>query len=102
MTDIDSYILPGQRPHPRFPFGTLVITTPAATVLAEADVAEALRRHGEGDWGDLTDDDLDANEVALQWGGRLFSAYHDRNNVKFWIITEADRSATTVLLPGDY
>jgi hypothetical protein len=61
-----------------------------------------MARHVSGDWGELDDEDKQSNEEALKDGSRLLSAYLDRNNVKFWIITEADRSATTVLLPEDY
>ena len=63
---------------------------------------QALRRHARGDWGDLDDEDRKANDRALQEGSRLFSAYKTKAGVKFWIITEADRSATTVLLPDEY
>lgn len=66
------------------------------------DFIAAIKRHCAGDWGDVCLEDHDANETALEEGGRLFSVYHDRAGVKFWIITEADRSATTVLLPTDY
>jgi hypothetical protein len=63
---------------------------------------QALRRHARGDWGDLDDEDLQANERALKDGTRLLSAYHSSAGTKFWIITEWDRSATTVLLPEEY
>lgn len=55
-----------------------------------------------GDWGDLCEEDRQANEDALNRDLRLLSAYSDRNGAKFWIITEADRSLTTILLPEDY
>jgi hypothetical protein len=67
-----------------------------------ADIARALIRHGKGDWGDVSGADREENELSLKDGYRLLSVYHDRKGVKFWIITEADRSATTVLLPDDY
>jgi hypothetical protein len=63
---------------------------------------QALRRHARGDWGDLDDEDRQANERALQDGARLLSTYVASNGTKFWIIPEADRSATTVLLPDEY
>ena len=78
---------------------------PAAQALAElsrADVQRALRRHHLADWGDLDASDREANERALHNGGRFLSAYRSDRGEKFWIITEADRSATTVLMPGDY
>ncbi len=62
----------------------------------------ALNRHLQGDWGTLDPEDIEANENALRNGGRLFSAYLTSAALKFWIITEADRSATTILLPEDY
>lgn len=55
-----------------------------------------------GDWGDLCEEDRQANEDALNRDLRLLSSYSDRNGTKFWIITEADRSLTTILLPEDY
>jgi len=63
---------------------------------------EALQRHVAGDWGELDEEDKKANDGALQTGERLLSAYQSATGTKFWIITEADRSVTTVLLPEDY
>jgi hypothetical protein len=54
------------------------------------------------DWGELTQEDIDENNRALKEGSRLFSAYRSTSRVKFWIITEWDRSVTTVLLPSEY
>lgn len=85
-----------------FSLGALYMTAQAQKTLVPEDIALAVTRHHHGDWGDLCDSDRAENESALREGRRLFSAYHDRNGVKFWIITEADRSATTVLLPDDY
>lgn len=89
-------------PKVKFWLGRLVVTTNADKEIDPEDIDSAVNRHWRGDWGDLCAEDKDANEQALQFGGRLFSAYHDRKGVKFWIITESDRSATTVLLPDDY
>ena len=97
-----TYILSGIQPEAKFPLGQLVITTPASEALSPEDVAHALARHSRGDWGDVVEDDRAANEAGLADGYRLFSVYHDRHGVGFWVITEADRSATTVLLPDDY
>ncbi len=85
-----------------FPLGTLVITSNAGAQLHPEDVAQALARHARGDWGELSPEDRDENELSLKDGFRLLSAYTDRHGTKFWIITEADRSATTVVLPEDY
>jgi hypothetical protein len=87
---------------PKFELGRMVITRAAQASLDPESVEAALRRHVAGDWGDLCQDDLEANQFALDEGLRLLSAYQDRNGTKFWIITEADRLATTVLLPEDY
>jgi len=97
MTNI--YVLPKQS---RFPLGSLFVTTAADRTIAPAQIGKALARHAQGDWGDVCEDDRAENDRALAQGDRLFSVYHDRNKVKFWIITEWDRSATTVLLPDDY
>ncbi len=86
----------------RFPIGNLVATASALGSLTQEDIQLALRRHVAADWGDLDAEDIAANNRALIVGGRLFSAYHSPAGTKFWIITEADRCATTVLLPEDY
>jgi hypothetical protein len=61
-----------------------------------------LQRHLDGEWGDISEEDREANNSALENGGRLLSAYRIGNGVKLWVITEADRSVTTVLLPDEY
>lgn len=85
----------------RFPLGQVVATSNATVRLSSEEVWNALRRHASGDWGDLSPEDMLANDAALNFGGRIFSAYGQGEH-RFWIITEADRSATTVLLPEDY
>ena len=85
----------------KFPLGQVVITPNALEKLKSDDILNALNRHVVGDWGELDDEDRQTNDEALQSGHRLLSAY--RSGVtKFWIITEADRSSTCVLLPEDY
>jgi hypothetical protein len=86
----------------KFPLGQVVITRPALAELYDADIRAALARHHAGDWGELDAYDLAENELSLQQGYRLLSAYTSSSGTKFWIITEADRSVTTVLLPSDY
>ncbi len=79
-----------------------VCATPG--VIDEIPVMEqtsALQRHASGDWGDLDPEDWAENELSLKEGFRLLSAYHSSQGVKFWIITEADRSVTTILLPSE-
>jgi hypothetical protein len=79
-----------------------VATSNALDGIPGNEVQTAISRHARGDWGDLDKDDLSANDMALEHGGRLFSSYHSTGGVKFYIITECDRSVTTVLLPEDY
>lgn len=86
----------------RFPPGRVVVTDNAAANLSIEDVAVALERHLRGDWGDLAAPNLQANERALLLDCRLLSAYSSRKGLRFWIITEPNRSSTTVLLPEDY
>jgi hypothetical protein len=86
----------------KFPLGQVVITQNARAVLSDADVRAAIKRHVAGDWGELDEADKAENEFSLQQGFRLLSSYRAADGTKFWIITEADRSATTVLLPEDY
>ncbi len=85
-----------------FELGTLLITSHAQEELDPADVFEAIQRHATGDWGELDQEDQQENALSFREGFRIFSAYTGRNGVKFWVITEADRSSTTVLLPDDY
>ena len=87
---------------PTFSLGQLVATPNAINSIPNDEILFALARHTQGDWGTLDKEDWNANEHALRHGGRLFSAYHSTQNIKFWIITECDRSVTTVLLPEDY
>ncbi len=89
-------------PRPKFPFGQIVSTPNALSQIPNNEILVALARHVSGDWGTLDQHDWNTNESALQNGGRLFSVYHSNHGIKFWIITEADRSSTCVLLPEDY
>jgi len=82
--------------------GQIVATRGALSVLSREDVVKALRRHLSGDWGDLSTEDKQENDFAVNNELRILSSYTSKKGVKFWIITEADRSATTVLLPEEY
>lgn len=93
---------PGPGSAPRFPLGRLVATAPAALELQEQEMTEGIRRHERGDWGNVCREDWQANERALQEGTRLLSSYKSSSGRTFWIITEHDRSATTILFPEDY
>jgi len=86
----------------KFPLGQLVATPNALNRLTQDDTLSGIIRHQAGDWGDIGEDDRKENDLSLEKGFRLFSVYHTTKGVKFWIITEADRSATTVLMPEDY
>ena len=90
--------------YPLFSLGQKLATPGAPDALDEYGVSrESLfRRHVTGDWGDLCNDDKNLNDLALKDGSRIFSAYNIGNGVKVWLITEADRSATTILLPSEY
>ena len=87
-----------------FLLGQTVATPGALQALLDSGESPLvfLARHALGDWGDLDPEDLQANEDALRHGSRLLSAYHTQSGTKLWIITEADRSVTTILLPEEY
>ncbi len=89
-------------PIAKFRIGRIVATPNALAHVPNEDILSALQRHQAGDWEDVDREDRQANERALIECTRLLSIYHSAAGVKFWIITEADRSATTILLPQDY
>ena len=88
----------------RFPLGRIVATPGALGALAESGECPSsfIKRHVTGDWGQLDAEDQRENELSLVHGFRLLSAYTLSNGTKLWIITEADRSVTTLLLPSEY
>jgi len=87
-----------------FTLGQTFITPGAeeALQIAGQTAIEFLRRHMSCDWGELSEDDVHENELSLEQGFRLLSNYQTGKGQQLWIITEADRSATTVLLPSEY
>ncbi len=89
---------------PRFLLGQVVATPGALRALEVSGESplEYLRRHVSGDWGELDEEDRRENELSLREGFRLVSSYHLKSGDKLWIITEADRSVTTLLLPDEY
>jgi hypothetical protein len=89
-------------PIAKFRLGHIVATPNALERLSQDDILTAIGRHQAGDWGDVDEHDRTKNELSLKQGLRLRSVYHAGSGVKFWLITEADRSHTTVLLPADY
>jgi hypothetical protein len=86
----------------KFRLGHIVSTPNALSQLTQEDILLGIQRHQAGDWGDVDEHDRRENEFSLQKGFRLLSVYRSASGVKFWLITEADRSVTTVLLPEDY
>lgn len=96
-----------ERKEMKFNPGQLVVTRGVHELIKENDdfaahVHLSMTRHLAGDWGNLCDDDRVANELALKHGDRLFSVYEKEGLPKIWIITEWDRSVTTVLFPEEY
>ena len=95
---------------PRFPLGQILATPGAVQALRQiagdnyqSFVAKLIARHQSGDWGELDEDDVAENEFSLEHSFRLLSAYTLPENAgRIWVITEADRSATTLLLPDEY
>ena len=83
--------------------GQIVVTSGAVMTLEaiRRHPVQLLARHVVGDWGDLTEHDVNVNEQALEYGERLFSRYEIEDS-RFYVITERDRAVTTVLLPEDY
>ena len=82
--------------------GQTVATPAALAALTQPDIVSALRRHTAGDWGEVDAHDRAANDDAVRTGERILSVYRSGSGDTFWVITEADRSVTTVLLPEDY
>ena len=89
---------------PLFPLGELVATPGALAALQKAgqSPAELLSLHVRGQWGDISEEDRRENEYSLQHGFRLLSSYRTNANETIWLVTESDRSVTTLLLPSEY
>jgi hypothetical protein len=89
---------------PLFPLGQVVATPGALEAMQEAgdNPASYLSRHVTGDWGIVGVEDAKENELSVRQGFRILSAYRLSNGTKIWVITEADRSATTIILPEEY
>jgi hypothetical protein len=87
-----------------FPLGNIYLTIGAKEALAESNELpfKFLSRHQTGDWGELCEDDKRENELSVKEGFRILSAYRTTQNVKLWIISEATRETTTILLPEEY
>ena len=87
-----------------FPLGQVFLTVGAREALEEANQLpnEFLEKHQSGDWGEICEDDRQENELSVKEGFRILSAYKTANGEKIWVITEADRNSTTILLPCEY
>lgn len=89
-------------PRRRFEVGRVYATPGALDHLDMVQLTAALNRHEHGDWGDVCEEDRQTNDLAMKQGYRIVSSYTANDGTKFWVITEADRSTTTVLLPNEY
>ena len=89
---------------PLFALGRLVATAGALELLTRSEQTplEFLARHSRGDWGECCPEDASENDFSVKAGFRIFSVYRTCNGEKLWVITEADRSVTTLLLPSEY
>lgn len=98
----ESHVLAGDGP--RFRLGRLLATPGALAALKKANShpIALLVRHMRGDWGELAEEDWQQNEISLLAGMRLLSSYTLETGAKVWVVTEADRSVTTILLPDEY
>ena len=87
-----------------FPLGQVVATPGALRALqkAEQEPREFIYRHVNGDWGEVDKHDKQVNDLSVHHGFRILSAYTTSAGDQIWVITEADRSATTILLPDEY
>ncbi|MDF7824082.1 hypothetical protein P4B35_08665 [Pontiellaceae bacterium B12227] len=87
-----------------FELGMVVMTPGAASLLVACgiDTCDIIERHQSGDWGELYPDDCRVNDDAVRYGSQILSAYKFEEGQRLWIITEADRSVTTLLLPSEY
>lgn len=86
----------------RVPLGVVVATPGALESFGATYLSACLSRHARGDWGDLAPEDRAANDAALRDGNQILSAYTAPTGAKLWVITEHNRSVTTMLLPEDY
>ena len=89
---------------PLFTLGRMMITPGALEKLeaADQDLSGLLKRHTAGDWAEMDKSDQMENANSVERGGRIFSAYTLKTGDRVWVITECDRSVTTILLPSEY
>ena len=96
--------LENEKPKVLFPLGQIYLTIGAREALEESgqDASDFLFRHQTGDWGELCEDDKKENELSVKEGFRILSAYRTTLGIKIWVLTESDRSSSTILLPEEY
>lgn len=87
---------------PTLELGDVYATPGVLEKVTQEDVIKTIERHRKCDWGEVCEEDWKENDLSLEMGFRILSEYTSSNGVRFWIITEADRSATTILLPEEY
>lgn len=102
MAKTDDEITTSSGERVRFLLGETLLTQGALAILAPDEANFALSRHQRGDWGDIPKVDREENELSVREGFRILSVYRSCSGVRFWVITEADRSSTTILLPEEY
>lgn len=87
-----------------FPLGSLIISPAAYELLDQQNISpdSLFERHALGDWGDVTDSDKKANDLAIEMGGRILSSYMLPNAERVWVTTDPERTATTILLPCEH
>ena len=92
----------GLNTHDMFPLGQVVATHGVLHRISVLEMTNAITRHQRGDWGDVCSEDAMANQEAIHCASRIISNYKTASGIAFWIITEADRSSTCILLPEEY
>jgi hypothetical protein len=91
-----------QLEEPMFQLGAIRLTPNASSLLTRQEIEKALDRHERGDCGEMSGEERKHNDNAAKSGGRILSEYESGSGVKFWVLTEGDRSKTTVLLRHEY
>jgi hypothetical protein len=86
----------------KFSLGVIVMSSDVANEVGRATIRDAINRHAKGDWGEVCKEAWEENELAIIKGRRLLSSYRNDEGKRFWILTEADRTSTTVMIPEDY
>jgi hypothetical protein len=89
--------------NPMFPLGRIRITNGALEALGQSNISadSIIQRHVLGDWGDISDEEKQSNDLAVEMGGRISSTYSLPDGTRVWVYTEGDRRETTILLPDD-